>query len=220
MAGACNGLGVRQNNLNQIEAAVDRHQEWPYPSNVSTKSGTRVDPDTGMLWSPPDQIIKIAEAPLGPNKTVVPNDNDTIPLTDLSLEMVASADHDQVMFQFHLVGGYQGYRMGDGNFWAVYRHITTYDDTAVKGKYEPITFSGVQEVGGHENNAGAGSSTGSASVVEGMIGQAVKPGGSKFKVVAHYELRPLAYTDSGVNGFTWLPPRLQIAQFSMPQEVV
>lgn len=212
MPGVCTGYGVRINGFNEVEASVDRIEPWPYPGFASLKSGVRVDPLTGLLWAPPDQIIQVTEAPLGPNKTVIPNSDATIKLIDLSLEMVASKDHDQVLFMFHLVGGYQGYRMGNGNFWAVYRYIVTYDNG------NPTTFSGIEEVGGCENNAGA--SLGSASTVEGMIGMAVKPGGTKFKVLAHYELRPLAFTDGPTNAFAWRPPRLQVAQWSLPQPVV
>jgi len=210
MAGSCTGLGVRINGFNEVEASVDRVVAWPYPGSVNAKSGVRVDPN-GILWTPPDQIIQVAEAPLGPNKTIVPNSDSTVKLIDLSLEMVASKDHDQVLFVFHLVGGYQGYRLSNGNFWALYRYIVTYDNGT------PTTYSGLEEVGGAENNAGG--SLGSSSTVEGMIGMAVKPGGTKFKVLAHYELHPLAFTDGPTNAFAWRPPRLQVAQWSMPQPV-
>lgn len=213
MAGSCTGLGVRLNRVNEVEAAVDRIEVWPYAGSASDKSGIRVDPDSGLLWSPPDQKINVIEAPLGPNRTIFPNDNDTIKLIDLSLEMVASPDHDQVMFWFSLAGGFAGYRMGPGNFWGVYRHITTYNNGV------PITFSGFQEVSGSENNT-TGVSLGNSSTIDSFVGIAERPGGTKFKVLAHYELRPLAFTDRPTNAFTWRPPRLQIMQFSQPQAIV
>jgi hypothetical protein len=208
MAGECTGIGIRINADNAVEADLDRREEWPYSVAVGTRNGLRGDPTTGQLWVPPDQIIRRAEA-TAPGKTVVPDDSGTVLLTELSLQMTASDDHDQVMFGFFLVGGYQGFRMGLGNFWAVKRYITTYDDG------DPTTFSGSEEVGAFENNAGP--SAGAGSIVEGMVGWAVKPGGIVFKVTAHYDLDPLTYTASPVNGFAWRPPRLQIVQFSMPQ---
>jgi hypothetical protein len=207
MAGSCTGLGVRINRNNEVEAAVDRKEAWPYPGSAATKSGTRVDPVTKLLWTPPDSVVKVAEAPLGPNKVVSPPDTDTIRLTDLSLEMVASKDHDQVMFSFSLSGGYVGFRLGAGNFWAVYRYVTTYLNGV------PTTFSDWEEVAGAENNASG--AIGSSTVPDSFEGWKVVAGGVKFKVVARYELRPLAFTDRAVNSMAWRPPRLQIMQWSM-----
>lgn len=211
MAGSCTSYGVRINVLNQVELATNRQQEWPAEYGaIADHTGLRVAPTTGLAWVPPDMVIAKAEA-TAVSKTVTPSSDSTVNLTDLSLEMVASPVHPSVLFVLCLVGGYQGYRIGAGNFWGLYRYITTYDDGV------PHTFSSLEPVGGCENNAGA--ALGHGGTVEGMIGMAVKPGGTKFKVTAHYQLDPLTFTDSAVNGFTWRPPRLQVLQLSIPNEV-
>jgi hypothetical protein len=208
MAGTCTGYGIRVNDDNEIEAFVDRVEEWPFTAaSVLTKNGTRVDPVTHQLWTPPDPDVNVAEA-TGPEDTFTPDNTDSIDLGTISLQVTASPDHPHTLFGFLLLGGYQGYRMGAGNFWGVYRHITTYTNGT------PITFSDWQAMGGHENNAGA--SSGSGGPVESFAGFTEKVPATVFKVSAKYELRPLVFTAGATNGFAWRPPRLQILSWTLP----
>lgn len=208
MAGSCTGVGIRINAFNEVEADVDRRQVWPYTAQLASKNGLRGDPETGQLWAPPDQIVSKVEA-IGVAKTIIPTDAATVALTDLTVTMTASTDHDQVMFGLFLSGGKAGFRMGTGNFWLVNHIVTTYDNGT------PTTFTGSEDCASAENNAGG--SIGFSLTPDALIGWHVKPGGTVFKVTASYSFDPLTFTDSPTNGFAWRPPRLHVLQLSMPQ---
>lgn len=208
MAGICAGPGLESaGGLLQLAGA--RSQAFPAGCSLGALNGLRVDPDTGDAWVPPDAIFSAAQgAQTGADRTIAPASSAAVLLSKLDLTMTAPACR-RSLFLGDLAGGYQGFRAGTGNFWLLSRFVTIYVDGA------PIGFTGLQPVGGLENNSGGAISIGGP--VEAQPIRVQLTAGQKIRVYAEYSFDPATFTASAVNALTWRAPKLNGVLLSYPQ---
>lgn len=206
MAGVCAGCGLTTEG-GFLAVAGARSVEWPTGAGVdlADRNGLRCDPETGNLWTPPDQTITQVNA-TGVGQTRVPTSTATVTLNDLTVTYAAGdlrASHVQVV----VAGGTAQYRMANGNYWLVARSFTFLIDGV------PTATTGLQSVSGHENNSGAGTTTASM-VADAAVYDFQVAIGEEFEFQAHYEFQLFALVTNVVNAFVWRPPDVRLTAWT------
>lgn len=207
MAGVCVGDGLAtEDGLLVLDGP--RSQAWPSPVDctLEANNGLRVDPGTGKLWAPPDPLIS-DETDAGAPQAIVPGGVGTIALDTLVIQQQARIC-TRSFWLGQIVGGYAGFRMASGNFWAVQRTVT------VEVNAVPVAFTGLETVGAMENNAGA--VLGNGAPVEAMTLRLQLSSGDTVRVTATYQLEVFTYTANAANGLSWRPPAITGVLWSYP----
>jgi len=193
MAGICAGPGLTTDEDGQLQLFGPVEEAW---NEADCVNALRVDPGTGKLWAPRARLIHARTTQ--PGSTATPTLAGTFTLTTLDHEQTAPACSD-AKFVALLTGGYLGQRMGSGNWWAVRRYIT------VELNGAPVAFTGLEPVGGLENNSGG--VLGASAALDATVAAALDvPAGQTVRVLAHYEHTRLTFTASAANSYDWRPP--------------
>lgn len=200
----CTGPGLDIDPTGRVVLVGPRSEEWPEDCDIAALNGLRTDPVTGDVWAPPDLEITRAEH-TGAGRFIIPPD--TNPGTLHILQVEHTADCRPCHVQLSATGGFAGFRMASGNFWVVRRRFTTY----VNGS--PVATTGLEPIAVCENNSGGVVSQGTVcdSAVYGVLLDA----GDTIRFNAYYELEPAALVSNAANGFTWRPPDVRLAAWTV-----
>lgn len=201
MAGSCVAGGLTLDGDGNVVLSGYSSKAWPHEAtcHIATKNGLHVDPGTGHAWVAPDLTIS-TETEDAVTRNIVPTNDTTKVLSTTSITHTAGPCTRTYM-SATVSGGYQGFRIANGNFWIVRRTCTMF----VNGV--PVYTTGGQVVGACENNVG---SSGDALSIGGPIDSVpftrmLNPG-DVAKITASYQLELPAYVDDPVNGFTYRSP--------------
>lgn len=200
MAGTCWGDGVGTDADGKLTILGPRAGAWPGGTGcpIGTGNALRVDADTGLLWVAP-MSVSVARATQA-NRSIAPTAVGVVQLTAVALEVTAPACGPAVV-RFDVTGGYAGCRAVTGNFWTIQRYLTVYIDGA------PTAYTGLEPVGGIENDSGGVLATSGA--VDPNVVHVPATAGQKVRLLAHYELNVQTFSANAVNGVAWRPPRIE-----------
>lgn len=204
MAGVCAGPGLTDEG--GLLALYGARAGEP-PCDLDTYNGLRVD-GIGRAWTAPDQ----------PNSFLlgVPNNADRTQLIDgpgpfylgTTIVEMAASECNHALFRGEIIGGHAGWRAADGNFWMLRRFVHFEVDNTTVG------FTGLQDVGGVENNSGGIISQ--VGPVESSAFYATAGPGQVFRMTAEWTIDVLAYSASAVNLCVWRFPQMAGSLFEYP----
>lgn len=208
MAGTCYGDGLTVDGQGRLALDGPVEAEWPPgpTCSIAVNNGIKTDPATGKLWVAPRSIIA-RDSAVGINRETVPNGTGIDNLTTTTLQMQAR-QCERMMSVFHVTGGYFAVRQATGNFWILQRYLT------IEVNGAPVAFTGMQPIGGAENNSG-GIISQSGPVENVTLTTELDPG-DLIKLTAHWEMSILTFSANGANGVTWRPPRLEGLLYGYP----
>lgn len=208
MAGDCSGCGITTAD-GQVAVAGPVAAAWPFGPGAAlpADNGLACDPTLGLYMPPPSIFTQSTRTQTG--RFIHPIDNTPILLNETVLEATASSKSNSIV-RFDVNGGTAGMRVGNNNWWNVYRLITTY----VNGV--PTTYGPSASVASVENETG-----GFMGVLVPVVAEAgwlTVPAGAVVKVLARYSLEYYTWSANVNNGISFQCPRLTMMMWNVPPQ--